>query len=178
MTGYFRRPDDTAAVLRDGWFHTGDIGAFDEAGYLRITGRKKELIVTSGGKKIAPQPIESALRAHPLIQEAVVVGERRHFAGALLVPDFAVLARRLQGVLPEDPAARGEVLRRDDVQGWFQAAVDAANAGLARFEQVKRFALLSRELTAEAGELTPTLKVKRRIVEARYQEDIERLYRS
>jgi long-chain acyl-CoA synthetase len=178
MTGYFRRPDDTAAVLRDGWFHTGDIGAFDEAGYLRITGRKKELIVTSGGKKIAPQPIESALRAHPLIQEAVVVGERRHFAGALLVPDFAVLARRLQGVLPEDPAARGEVLRRDDVQGWFQAAVDAANAGLARFEQIKRFALLSRELTAEAGELTPTLKVKRRIVEARYQEDIERLYRS
>ena len=97
MASYYKRPEDTAAVLKDGWFYTGDIGQLDERGYLRITDRKKELLVTSGGKKIAPAPIEAVLRAHPLVSEAVLLGEGRHFPAVLLVPDFAALAARGRG---------------------------------------------------------------------------------
>ena len=176
MAGYLNRPEDTAEVLRDGWFHTGDIGELDEAGYLKITDRKKDLIVLSSGKKIAPQPIESALKAHPLIAEAVVVGEKRNYGAALLVPDFAALGPRAGRDVPADPAARTEWLAGEDVQRLFQAAVDEVNATLARHETIKRFRLLDRELTVEGGELTPTLKVRRPVVEQRFSDAIDALY--
>jgi long-chain acyl-CoA synthetase len=172
MVGYFGRPDETAQVLRDGWFHTGDVGSVDEDGYLRITDRKKELIVTSGGKNIAPQPIEGALRAHPLIAEAVVIGEQRAFLALLIVPDLAAL----QGRFP-DARDAASLQGRQEITAAFQEAVDAINARLAQFERIRRFALLPREFSIEAGELTPTLKVKRRVVEERYRDQIEGLYR-
>ncbi len=172
MLGYYNRPEETAAVMREGWFHTGDIGSLDERGYLRITDRKKELLVTSGGKKIAPQPIEARLRADVLVAEAVLIGDRRHYATALLLPDLQALAAAL-GI--DVDRARG---RLDDpqVRGLFQRAVDAVNADLAQFERIKKFALVPTEFTIAAGELTPTLKVKRRVVELRYRDVIEQLY--
>ena len=177
MSGYHNRPRETAEAIRDGWFHTGDIGTFDPAGYLRITDRKKELIVTSGGKKIAPQPIEANLRAHALVAEAVLIGEQRHFPAALLVPDFGALCARLGVSRPEHSAARS-LLDRADVVQMYQQAIDAINQQLAQFERIKRFALLSRELTIEHGELTPTMKVRRQVIETRYKDVIEGLYRT
>jgi long-chain acyl-CoA synthetase len=174
MRGYWNRPDDTAAVLRDGWFHTGDIGEIED-GFLRITDRKKDLLVTSGGKKVAPQPIEQRLKQHPLVAEAVVIGDRRRFPAALIVPAFDVLNDRVAALgLP--PGDRAALVSRPDVIGLYREIVDALNRDLAQFEQVKQIALLPAEFTIAGGELTPTLKVKRRVVETRWQETIERLY--
>ena len=178
MRGYFNRDSDTEAVIRDGWFHTGDIGEIDEHGYLKITDRKKELLVTSGGKKIAPQPIEAALRAQSLVSEAVLVGDRRHFPAALIVPNLTALAARVGVPCPSDEAGRRELLGRSDVHGLYAKIVEHVNATLAQFERIKKFHLLPREFSQEAGDLTPTLKVKRRVVEERYSEEIEELYRS
>jgi long-chain acyl-CoA synthetase len=161
MRGYYKRPEETDAVLSGGWFHTGDIGSLDEEGYVRITDRKKELLVTSGGKKIAPQPIEQRLRADALVAEAVLVGDRRHFPAALLLPDFGALGVRL-GVSPAEARTR---LEGPEVRALFQAAVDRVNQDLAQFERIKKFALLHEEPTMANGLLTPTLKVKRRIFE-------------
>jgi len=172
MSGYYRRPADTAQAIQDGWFHTGDIGQLDESGYLKITDRKKELLVTSGGKKIAPQPIEQRLRAHPLVSEAVVVGERRHFASVLLIPEAAALSAAL-GLKPEDALAR---LDDADVRSRFQEIVDAINRDLSQFERLKKFELIGDEWTVANGTLTPTMKVKRRVVEERYAAVIERMY--
>jgi long-chain acyl-CoA synthetase len=172
MAGYFGRPDDTAAVMRDGWFHTGDIGELDADGYLRITDRKKEVILTSGGKKIAPQPIEERLRAHRLVNEAVLIGEGRHFPAALLVPDFAALAALLQ----IDPAAVRTRLNAPDVRQLFQRIVDGVNVHLAQFERIKQFRLLDEEFSLQTGELTPTLKVKRRVIEQKYRSYIDDIY--
>ena len=178
MAGYYNRPEETAVALAGGWFHTGDIGTLDADGYLAITDRKKELLCTSGGKKIAPQPIEGALRAHPLITEAVLVGEGRHFPAALIVPDLTALATDLGIELHTVAGDVRGVLARSEVHARFTAAVETVNASLAQFERIKRFTLLDRELTMAAGELTPTLKVKRRVVEEKYREQIEAMYRS
>jgi long-chain acyl-CoA synthetase len=175
MRGYWNRPDDTAAVLRDGWFHTGDIGELSPDGFLRITDRKKDLLVTSGGKKVAPQPIEARLKKHPLVAEAVVVGDRRRFPAALIVPAFDVLEERLRALgLPGGD--RDALVARPDVIALYREVVEALNHDLAQFEQVKRVALLPAEFTIAGGELTPTLKVRRRVVETRWHETIERLY--
>lgn len=173
MAGYYKRPEETAAVLRDGWFHTGDIGSLDADGYLTITDRKKEVIVTSGGKKVAPQPIEQRLRADLLVAEAVVVGDRRHFPAAILVPDLAALAK-VAGVSGAALVAR---LGDADIRARFQPAIDRANAPLAQFERVKKFALVAADLSQAGGLLTPSLKVKRRVFEERYQAEIDDLYR-
>jgi long-chain acyl-CoA synthetase len=173
MRGYYNRPEDTAAVMSDGWFHTGDIGSRDEKGYLRITDRKKEILVTSGGKKIAPQPIEQRLRAHAIVAEAIMIGDRRHFPAALLVPDVAALAAALSATVD---AARGR-LEHAETRALFQAVVDRVNHDLAQFEQIKKFELVADELTIANGALTPTLKVKRRVIEERYRTVIEGIYR-
>jgi long-chain acyl-CoA synthetase len=173
MKGYYNKPEATAeAIDEESWFHTGDIGAFDEAGYLRITDRKKELLVTSGGKKIAPQPIEEQLRAHALVGEAVLIGEGRRFPAALLVPDFRVLGAQL-GV---EPAAARARVQDPAVRQLFQPIVDAVNRTLAQFERVKQFTLLGADFSLEGGELTPTLKVKRRVIEEKYRGEIEEIY--
>jgi long-chain acyl-CoA synthetase len=176
MPGYYNRPAETAEVLRDGWFYTGDIGALGADGFLRITDRKKEFIVTSGGKKIAPQPIEVALRAHPPIQEAVLVGTDRKYPAALLVPDFAGLAGRLGAPKPTTLAEREALVNRPEARALFAAAVEEVNQPLAQYERIKNFAVLPGELTLEAGEVTPTLKVRRRVIDERYRAVIDALY--
>jgi long-chain acyl-CoA synthetase len=176
MVGYYNRPADTAEVLTDGWFHTGDIGTIDTDGYLRITDRKKELIVTSGGKKIAPQSIEALFKAHALVSEAVVVGEKRHFPAVLLVPDFAALARDLKVPVPSTPEATSVWLASPDVQARYADIVAEVNQGLAQFERLKQFRLLPREFTMATGELTPTFKVKRRVIDTMYAREIAEIY--
>ncbi len=178
MQGYFRRPAETAEVLRDGWFHTGDIGTLDADGYLRITDRKKELIVTSGGKKIAPQPIEQQLKAHPLVSEAVIVGEHRHYPAVLLVPDFTQLAARVGQPVPERPEDVERWLSTDSVLRLYGTVVEDVNAGLAQYERLKQFRLLPREFSQAGGELTPTFKVKRRVIETMYAAQIASIYGS
>jgi long-chain acyl-CoA synthetase len=176
MRGYYSRPEATRAVLEpDGWLRTGDIGSLDREGYLTITDRKKDLIVTSGGKSVAPQPIENELRCHPLVAEAILLGDRRTFIAALLVPDFPALERRL-AALGRPGGTRDALVTRADVVALFQEAVDTVNGTLAHFETIKRFALIPSEFTIAGGEFTPTMKVKRRVVEERWRAVIERLY--
>ena len=175
MSGYYNKPDATAEALKDGWFHTGDIGTIDEEGYLRITDRKKDLLVTSGGKKIAPQPIEAVIKRNPLVAEAVLLGDRRNFAAALIVPSFPALERRLKD-LGRPPGSRAELVTRADVLALYQEIVDALNRDLSQFERIKKIALLPTEFSIESGELTPTLKVKRKVVEERWRDQIEALY--
>ncbi len=175
MSGYYNKPAATGDALRDGWFHTGDIGTIDAQGYLRITDRKKDLLVTSGGKKIAPQPIEATLKRSPIVSEAVLLGDRRKFAAVLIVPEFAALERRLKD-LGRPPGSRQELAARPDVVALYQEIVDALNRELSQFERIKKLALLPVEFSIESGELTPTLKVKRKVVEERWKDAIERLY--
>ena len=172
MQGYYNKPEATNEVIRDGWFHTGDLGSLDDDGYLTITGRKKELIVTAGGKNIPPAPIEAALKRSPLVAEAVLIGDRRPYCAALLIPDFPALAARTSA----GDAAHEALVERPDVVQFFDDVVADVNADLAPHEQVKRFALLPAEFTIATGELTPTLKVKRNIVSDRWADAIERLY--
>ena len=175
MTGYFNKPEATADAIKDGWFYTGDIGGIDPEGYLSITDRKKDLLVTSGGKKIAPQPIENVLKQSPLVAEAVLLGDRRKYAAALIVPEFAALERRLKD-LGRPPDDRAVLVKRPDVVALYQEIVDALNRELAQFERIKRITILPREFSMETGELTPSLKVKRKIVEQNWREEIEGLY--
>lgn len=172
---YWNNEQATDEVLRDGWFSTGDLGSLDADGYLTITGRKKELIVTAGGKNVAPGPLEDAMRAHRLVGHAVVIGEGRRFVSALVAVDEAELAHwarendrvgRTPEELVEDPALRAEI----------QYAVDEANALVSHAEGIKRFAVLPRDFTEAGGELTPTLKIKRHHVDEKYAAQIEALY--
>jgi long-chain acyl-CoA synthetase len=176
MKGYFRKPEATAeAIDSEGWFHTGDIGHLDSDGFLVITDRKKDLIVTSGGKKVAPQPIENRLKTHPLIAEVVIVGNRRNFPAALVVPNFEALEAwaRSQGLAFK---GREELIGRPEVVAHYEQIIQEMTPDLAQFEKIKKIALVPREFTLEAGELTPTLKVRRRVVEDKYKDVIDRLY--
>ncbi len=176
MKGYYKRPEDTKeAIDEDGWFHTGDIGMIDEDGFLVITDRKKEIIVTSGGKNVAPQPIENALKASKYITQAVLIGDKRKYISALIVPDFDVLERwaKENGV---DFGSREELIEKQVVKDLIQKEVNRVNEDLARYEQIKKFALLPQELTQDGGELTPTLKVKRRVINEKYKDIIDSLY--
>jgi long-chain acyl-CoA synthetase len=176
MKGYYNKPEATAEVIdREGWFHTGDVGLLDGDGFLVITDRKKDIIVTSGGKNIAPQPIENQLKTHPLIAEIVMIGNRRNFASALLVPNFANLEKWAQAA-GLAYAGREELVCKREVVALYEDTVKELGSELAKFEQIKRVTLLPREFSLEAGELTPTLKVKRRVVEQKYKELIDRMY--
>jgi long-chain acyl-CoA synthetase len=181
MMGYYNKPEETAEALRDGWFHTGDVGSVDADGYLTITDRKKDLIVTSGGKKIAPQPIEAVLKRNALIAEAMVLGDRRRFASALIVPDFGALERRMKD-LGRPPASdddtRASLVARPDVVALYQEIVDGLNRDLSQFERIKKIRLLPREFSMASGELTPTMKVKRKAVEQNWADAIEEIYRA
>jgi long-chain acyl-CoA synthetase len=175
MAGYYNKPQATADAVRDGWFHTGDIGHLDAEGYLTITDRKKDLLVTSGGKKIAPQPIEAVLKRSPLVGEAILLGDRRKYAIALIAPDFRELERRLRD-LGRPPAEREDLVKRPDVIALYQEIVDALNHDLSQFERIKKIALLPAEFTIESGELTPTMKIRRKVIEDKWREVIDRLY--
>ena len=176
MKGYYNKPEATReAIEPDGWFHTGDIGILDKDGFLSITDRKKDLIVTSGGKKVAPQPIENALKSNPLIGEIVMIGNTRNFPAALVVPNFANLEKwaREQGV----PFASREALVADPrVVELYDRTVQELMKPYAQYERIKKSALLPREFSIETGELTPKLSVKRRVVEEKYKDLIDRMY--
>ena len=176
MRGYFNNPEATAeAIDRQGFFHTGDIGRFDADGFLYITDRKKDLIVTSGGKNIAPQPIENVLKTHALIGELVMVGNQRNYPTALVVPDFEVLSRVAAeaGIVN---ASREEMVANPRIIEIIEQAIASLSKDFAQYEKIKKVTLLPNEFTIEAGELTPTLKVKRRVVEAKYKDLIDRMY--
>jgi long-chain acyl-CoA synthetase len=176
MRGYYNKPEETAKVFTaDGWFKTGDIGTLDADGFLRITDRKKELFKTSGGKYIAPQPIEQRIKASRFVNQVVLIGNQRKFPAALIVPDWEQLRSyaELKGIEARTPA---EMIRHPRILDLFQRQVDAHTPDLAQYERVKRIALLEHELTIDSGELTPTLKVKRRVVDEKYRDIIDRLY--
>ncbi len=175
MQGYFRNEEATRAAIRDGWFHTGDIGHLDDEGFLRITDRLKDLLVTAGGKKVAPQPLEGKLKASRWVSEAVMLGDQRPYCVALLVPNFANLEAEAKG-RGWPMGTRRELLRSPGVHALYQGVLDELNASLAPFETIKKFELLDRELSAEAGELTPTLKVRRKIVSQTFAYLIESMY--
>jgi len=163
FAGYYKDEEATRAVLDgDGWLRSGDLGEIDADGFIRITDRKKDILVTAGGKNVAPQNLENALKTVPLISQALVVGDRRPYVGALITVDPSV----------------ADGLPEAEVQARVQAAVDRANAELSRFEQIKRFAILPRDFSADEGEVTPTLKLKRRVCAEHFAAEIERLYAS
>lgn len=175
FTEYWNDPAATAEVLRDGWFHTGDLGALDEAGYLTVTGRSKEILVTAGGKNVAPAVLEDRIRAHALVAECVVVGEGRPFVGALLTVDDDFLARWAdeQGLtgLP-----RPELLDHPALLATLDEAVRQANEAVSRAESVRAFRVLPGHLTEASGHLTPSLKLKRHVVTKDFAEEIDALY--
>jgi len=157
FAGYFKDDEATQEVLPgDGWLRSGDLGQLDEDGFLTITDRKKDILVTAGGKNVAPQNLENALKMHPLVSQALVVGDRRPYVAALIT-----LA---EGAAP------------DQAEAEMQQVVDDVNRDLSRFEQIKRYTILPRDFTAEDGEVTPTLKLKRRVCQEHFAAEIEALY--
>jgi long-chain acyl-CoA synthetase len=178
--GYWNRPEETKnafvdARINDGWFKTGDIGNIDADGFLSVTDRKKDLIKTSGGKFIAPQPIENSLKLNALIGTAAIVGDKRKFAAVIISPNFPLLEdwARTNGVAF---SSRAELVADPKVQALYEQIIDGTNQNLARFEKLKRVLLVADEFTADNGALTPTLKLRRRVIEDRYREKIDELY--
>jgi len=172
--GYYKNEEATRETLIDGWLHTGDIGEIDADGYLKITGRKKDIIITAGGKNITPANLEAEIKQHPLVSQCVVIGDRRPYLVALVTldPEEAAAWARDRG-LPTDPE---KVAANPDVRASVQAHVDEINKKFARVEQVKKIEILPGDLSQEGGELTPTLKVKRNVVAEKYEREIEGLY--
>jgi long-chain acyl-CoA synthetase len=173
--GYWKMPEETAAVFEDSWFKTGDIASVDEEGYLSITDRKKDLIKTSGGKFIAPQPIESSLKVNQYIGEAALLGDRRRFPAVLIIPSFADLEEwaRQHGV---KFSSRKELVKSHQVQSLYQGIVDEMNQNLAQFEKLKRVLVVPDELSIAEGTLTPSMKLRRRNLVDRYKKEIDALY--
>jgi long-chain acyl-CoA synthetase len=174
MLGYWKQPAATAEVLCDGWLRTGDLGKLDADGFLHITGRKKDLIVTSAGKNIAPAYLEALLKSDPLIEQAVVIGDRRNYLVALIVPNRDALLPQLAALGIGD--AFGEALRQPAVVDLYAGRIRERLVGVSRFEQIGRFALLDRSLSAERGEVTLTMKLRREAIHRNFADVIERLY--
>jgi long-chain acyl-CoA synthetase len=173
--GYWNRPEETKAALENGWFKSGDIGQIDVDGYLSVTDRKKDLIKTSGGKFIAPQPIENALKLNPFIAVPAIIGDKRKFPAVLISPNFVRLEQWAQerGI---PFSSRADLVANPQVQALYEAAVEGVNQNLARFETLKRVIVVADEFSPENGILTPTLKLRRRAVEDRYRRQIDELY--
>jgi long-chain acyl-CoA synthetase len=172
--GYYKNEEATRETLKDGWLHTGDLGEIDPDGYIRITGRKKDIIITAGGKNITPANLEAEIKQHPLVSQCVVIGDRRPYLVALITLDPEEAAKFAQeNDLPADPAA---LASNQAVRDSIQAHVDDVNQKFARVEQVKKFEILPEDLSQEGGELTPTLKVKRNVVAEKHADAIESLY--
>ncbi|KGN38480.1 AMP-dependent synthetase/ligase [Knoellia subterranea] len=175
FANYRNNPEATAESIRDGWFHTGDIGELDEDGYLRITGRKKEILVTAGGKNVAPAVLEDRLRAHPLVSQCIVVGDQKPFIAALLTLDEEMLPmwaanHGLEGITPAKARTDETVLAE------LQKAVDEANTAVSKAESIRKFAVLESDFTEETGHLTPSLKLKRNIVMRDFADEVDAQY--
>jgi long-chain acyl-CoA synthetase len=172
---YWNKPEETTAAFVGGWFKTGDIGRLDEDGFLYVTDRKKDLLKTSGGKFIAPQPIESSFKHHPWIAEAIVIGDKRKFPSLLIVPNFPALESyaRMQGLAF---SSRQELIAIPEIQSRYAGIVDAINGNLAQFEKLKKFKLLAEELSPSNGTVTASLKLRRRAIEEHFKQEIEEMY--
>ncbi len=177
MKGYFNKPEDTkAAFTEDGWFLTGDIGRMDERGCLYITDRKKDIIITAGGKNVAPQNIENTLVTDPFIEQAVVIGEGRKYLSALIIPNFAELVSyaKNQGISFD---SNEDLIKKPEIISFYDDKIKNLMKDYSRVEQIRRFTLLPREFSIETGELTPTLKMKRKIISQNYKDVIEAMYK-
>ncbi|NUT34773.1 MAG: long-chain fatty acid--CoA ligase [Hamadaea sp.] len=173
--GYYNNPEASAEAIRDGWFHTGDLGELDADGFLRITGRKKEILVTAGGKNVAPAVLEDRVRAHALVSQCVVVGDQKPFIAALVTVDEEALPKWLESA--GRPAASAADLRDDpDLRAAIQSAVDEANKAVSQAEAIRVFRILPQDFTEATGELTPSLKVKRAVVMKEYADEIDAIY--
>jgi len=176
MMGYYKRPELTAETIIDGWLHTGDIGIFEEGKFLKITDRKKELFKTSGGKYVAPQPIENKMKESPFVEQMMIVGAEQKFVGALIVPSIPNLKEWMrQKNIPF--VTNEDAVNNPDVLSLFRELIDSFNKFFNQVEQVKRFELLPNEWTIESGELTPTLKLKRKVILEKYKDAFERIYK-
>lgn len=173
--GYWEMPEETRASFIDGWFKTGDIGELDSEGFLSITDRKKDLIKTSGGKFIAPQPIENALKANVLVAQAAVIGDRRKYASVIIAPHFPLLEdwARANGVTF---SSHQELVASGKVRDLYRGIIEDLNKKLAHFETIKKLVVVPDEFTVATGEITPTLKLKRRVIEKKYKQQIDELY--
>jgi long-chain acyl-CoA synthetase len=176
MMGYYKRPDLTAEALKDGWFHTGDIGEWVEGRFLKITDRKKEMFKTSGGKYVAPQPIENKMKESLFIEQIMVVGAGRKFTGALIVPAFSHVRSYLKEKKIAVPESNEALISLPEVHQLIRRQLDKYNIDFSHVEQVKKFVLLSDEWTIDTGELTPSLKIKRKVIEKKYGDLIEKMY--
>jgi len=174
--GYWKNPEETAKVFDGEWFKTGDIGEFDDDGYLSITGRKKEIIVTAGGKNVSPAQLEDPIRANPIIDQVIVVGEQKPFIAALVTLDDEMLPVWLNNNGEDPNMPIEEAARHPKVIAEVQRAIDAANATVSRAESIRKFVILTRELTEASGHLTPKLSIKRNLILADFSPDIERMY--
>ncbi len=177
MKGYYNRPEDTREVLTpDGWFYTGDIGLIDEDGYLKITDRKKDIIITAGGKNVAPQVIEGMFISHPFIEQIAVIGDQMKYLASIIVPSFPELQKwaKSNNINADDVQA---LIKHPDVIKKYKNIIEELNKPLGRVEQIKKFVLIDHPFSQETGELTPTLKVKRKVVLAHYKDAIEEMYK-
>jgi len=176
FAGYWRNDDASAESLADGWFRTGDLGSLDEDGYITITGRKKEIIVTAGGKNVSPAGLEDQLRAHSLISQAIVVGDQKPFIGALVTLDADALSKwKATHSKPADATA-ADLAQDGDLMSEIDSAVAAANKSVSHAEAIKKYRILPNDFTEESGEMTPTMKLKRNVITESYADDIEAIY--
>jgi long-chain acyl-CoA synthetase len=175
MKGYYKRPDLTAETIIDGWLHTGDIGVVEDGKYLKITDRKKELFKTSGGKYVAPQPIENKMKESPFVEQIMLVGDNRRFVSALIVPSFAKLKEwsKQHGI---EYVSNAEIIKNTMVLTMLQDTVDEYNKLFNQVEQIKKFALIPREWNIDNGEMTPKLSLRRKVVLGNFEKEIEAMY--
>ena len=177
VCAYFKNPEATAETLRDGWLHSGDVGELDQDGFLKITDRKKDLIITAGGKNIAPQNIENQLKFSPYINDAIVIGDRRKYLVALIAIDEENVIKFAQDNKIQF-GTYASLTQAAEVKQLIQKEVDKVNKALANVEQLKKFTIIPKKLYEEDGEVTPTMKVKRKFINETYKDIIEKMYKS